>query len=343
MPESTARETPRPPLYKKPIVWVGFAVSGLAIATLLVLFDVNRVYRSLLMVRWWAFPLAGAVFLSSYLVRTLRWKLILAPLGRLPFGKVRDVLLTGFMLNLLLPARTGELARALVLGKVTGTSRRAALASIGVERFFDIITLVSILAVLGFAFDVPPWARKLGLATTLLVVGLAAGLGWLAFHDRSFFKVLGASLFFLPASTREKTLGFFIRFVDGTRVLRNPRLLLAVSLLSPAIWALELVVYTIMMRGFNIPLPPWAAALALVVANFGIAVPSAFGYIGVFEAGCSGALIGLGLDKELALSYAVGLHILLFSLICASGLILMWRLGLRLSEVTREVPGAGER
>jgi glycosyltransferase 2 family protein len=335
MPSPPSTAAPRRPLYKRPLVWIGFGLSGLAVATFVSLFDVGRVYRSLLLVSWWAFPTAGVVFLTSYLVRSLRWKLLLTPLARLPYGLVRDVLLTGFMVNNLLPARAGELARALVLGRVAGTSRRAALASIGVERIFDGITLIAILSLLGFAFDVPPWTRQLGRITTVIIMGLTALLVWLAYHDRSFFKFFNLFLFFMSNRIREKILNFFRRFVDGTRALKDPRLVLAVALLSPLIWGLEFGVYYLMLRGFAVPLPGWAAALAVVVTNFGIAVPSAPGYVGIFEAACSGALIGLGLDKELAVSYAIGVHLLLFACISTTGLLLMWRLGLKLSDVTR--------
>jgi uncharacterized membrane protein YbhN (UPF0104 family) len=104
--------------------------------------------------------------------------------------------------------------------------------------------------------------------------------------------------------------------------------------LSVLVWSLEIGVYHAMMRGFGISVPLWVAALTLVVTNFGIAVPSAPGQLGVYEAACSGALMAVGVDKELALSYAIGQHLMMFICITGSGLVLMSRLGLRLGDVT---------
>lgn len=320
------------------MVWAGFCVSGVAVATFIMLFDMGQVYRSLIRANGWAMALAGVVFLLSYLIRALRWRILLTPLARLPYGQVRDVLLTGFMVNCLFPARIGELARALVLGRVAGVSRRGALASVGVERIFDGLCLIGILSTLGLLFEVPPWTRRLGHITSLILVVILGVVVWLAFHHRSFFLVFDRALFFLPARIRQRVTGFFERFVIGTRALRSPWLVAQTVILSLLIWGLEIVVYLTVLRGFGIDLPAWSAALALVITNFSIATPSAPGYVGLFEAGCSGAVIALGLDKELALSYAIGIHLLLFSIVVVSGLISMFHLGLRFGDLTKSTP-----
>jgi len=320
------------------MVWVGFIISGVAVVTFAMLFDMGQVYRSLSRANGWAMALAGMIFLISYLVRGLRWKILLTPLARLPYGQVRDVLLTGFMVNCLFPARIGELARALVLGKVAGVSRRGALASVGVERVFDGLCLIGILSMLGFLFEVPPWTRRLGHITSVILVLILGVVVWLAFHHRSFFLVFDRALFFLPRRIRQRVTGFFERFVGGTKALRSPWLVVQTVILSMIIWGLEVVVYFTVMRGFDIDLPAWSAALALVITNFSIATPSAPGYVGLFEAGCSGAVIALGLDKELALSYAIGIHLLLFSIVVVSGLTTMFHLGLRFGDLTNGDP-----
>jgi hypothetical protein len=101
------------------------------------------------------------------------------------------------------------------------------------------------------------------------------------------------------------------------------------------VWSLEYVVYLAMMRGFAIDLPAWSALLALVVTNIGIAAPSAPGHVGVFEAACSSAVIAVGLDRDLALSYAIGVHLMMYVFLVVVGQIMMYRLGLKMSDLTR--------
>ena len=330
-----AQPTARP-LWRKPTVWIGFILSGLAMGTFIALFDLGEVSRSLLKadLRWMG--LASVVFLVSFLARSLRWQLLISPMKKLPYGQVRDVLWTGFLVNSLLPARAGEIARPLILWKVAGTSRRGGLASVGVERIFDGLVLVSLISLLAYLFEVPAWARNMGHITTAVLVVALTVVVWLAFHHTSFFAMGERALFFLPDHWRKKVLGFFERFVEGTRSLRDPRLVVSVLAVTLTIWSLELVVYHSVLQAFGIQLPFWAAGLALTVTNFGIAAPSAPSAVGVFEAACSGAVIALGLDRELALAYAIGLHLMMFVWVVGVGLILMWRLGLTLKDVTRE-------
>ncbi len=174
--------------------------------------------------------------------------------------------------------------------------------------------------------------------TAFMLTVLAVAL-WMAFHERSFFFIMDRAVFFLPRRWRKAVVDFFHRFAAGTHALRSPGLLAGCLTITPAVWALEWVVYLTMMRGFGITLPPWAALLAVVVTNIGIAAPSAPGAVGVFEAACSGAVIALGLDKDLALSYAIGVHLMMFVCLVATGQFYMWRLGLRLGELTRAPAG----
>ena len=84
----------------------------------------------------------------SFPLRTVRWQYLLRLEGeRLPFIPLWHATAIGFMSTNLLPARTGELARAYAAKRLTGTKFTAAVGSIAVERVFDGITLVAMLAI----------------------------------------------------------------------------------------------------------------------------------------------------------------------------------------------------
>ena len=341
-------DTPAPPRpwWRKPVVWIGFVISGLAVGIFFVKFDMGEVRTSLARADGWAMAFAALVFLASYLVRGLRWKLLLHPLKVLPWSRVRDVLMVGFMLNCTLPARAGEIARPLLLWKLCGTSRRGGLATVGVERIFDGFCLVGMLSAVALVFEVPSGIRDAGyVVTAVMTAGLAIVL-WLAFHHTSAFAAADRALFFLPQHARERVLGFFERFVAGTGALRQPRLVLGVGLTTLCIWCMEVVVYLTVMRGFGIELPVWCSVIVMAAVNFSIAVPSAPAYIGVYEAGCGGAVVALSrllaypMTWEQALSYAIGLHLLVVAVIIGAGLVLMWRLGLSLGDLTSKSRGS---
>jgi len=316
-------------------VWVGFAVSGLTVLVFTQFFDLRRVAATLTRADPSLMAAAAVVFLTTYALRGWRWKLLLSPMGAYPYGVVRDILLVGFMGNWLLPARGGELARTLILWRVTGANWRGVLATVAVERLFDALTIIGILSALSQLFPVPPLARQVGWFTSVgMLVTLVVAL-WLAFHPRSFFAAFKGALFFVPPGPRQRVLAFFRSFVEGFGALKRPALLLPVAGISVVVWLMEVVVYLLVMRAFSVPLPAWAAGVTLVVTNLSIAAPSAPGALGVFEAGCSGTLMALGVHKDLALSYAIGVHLLFFVCIVGVGLLVMWRLGLTLGDLTR--------
>lgn len=110
---------------------------------------------------------ATLVYLASFPIRALRWRLILRVQRALPLGELLAPVFVGYMANNVLPARAGEVYRAHFLGRRAGISRSGVAASIVVERTFDGLMLV--LTVL-FVFVAFPEEDYLG--ATALIVGL---------------------------------------------------------------------------------------------------------------------------------------------------------------------------
>ena len=82
------------------------------------------------------------VLLLVHLVRTVRWGILLEPLGHVSFKRLNSASAVGFMLLMLLPLRLGEFARPLLIarpppGGGVQLRRSGALASIVVERIVD--------------------------------------------------------------------------------------------------------------------------------------------------------------------------------------------------------------
>jgi len=94
----------------------------------------------------WLAP-AVALYLLGLLVRSLRWHILLLPIARIPTASLFGILSIGFLVNNVLPARLGEIARAILVGRRHGISRSAALATIVVERIFDGVVMLLFLGV----------------------------------------------------------------------------------------------------------------------------------------------------------------------------------------------------
>src|SRR5438105_10680465 len=86
------------------------------------------------------------MLLVIHLVRTVRWGLLLKPLGEVSFKRLNSASAVGWMLLMLLPLRLGEFARPLLIARPPSGGgaplrRSGAMASVVVERIVDGIAI----------------------------------------------------------------------------------------------------------------------------------------------------------------------------------------------------------
>ena len=123
---------------------------------------------------WGLLVAAVAVATVGFLIRALRWHVLLRPV--LPTSSLRNrfaAVNIGFMANNLLPARIGEFARAYALSRVEPVRMSAALGSLVVERLLDALVLLGLLLA-ATASPVFPTAAVFGGGLPANVVGAVA-------------------------------------------------------------------------------------------------------------------------------------------------------------------------
>src|SRR5262245_21557316 len=86
--------------------------------------------------RPWA-ATAVACYALDLALRTVRWRILLATAAPASLGLIARALVIGYGLNILLPARLGELARIEHLKFCCGSRRSRTLPSLLLERSFD--------------------------------------------------------------------------------------------------------------------------------------------------------------------------------------------------------------
>ncbi|HZT20748.1 MAG TPA: lysylphosphatidylglycerol synthase transmembrane domain-containing protein [Dongiaceae bacterium] len=121
---------------------VGGALLWLAIARI----DLAGLRAQMAQVRPAWLAIAVVAYWLALMLRSWRWGIILAPVRRLAFGQIFHGLLIGYAANYLLPARLGELVRADFVGRRYAISRLSVVATIVVERLFDVVVFI------GFVF-----------------------------------------------------------------------------------------------------------------------------------------------------------------------------------------------
>ena len=107
--------------------------------------------------------LSVALATLTFPARAFRWRIILASSGGdVPYRPVWHATAIGFMATNLLPARAGELARAYAASRFMGLPLARSIGSIAVERVFDGLIVMLLLALAIATFRVAGAAQLSG-------------------------------------------------------------------------------------------------------------------------------------------------------------------------------------
>ena len=314
---------------------VGLAISGLCLYLVFRNTDLGALRESLVAVHYsYLFISLIFIFLFTFF-RALRWKFILDPLKKISTRNLFEVVMIGNLANNILPARIGEVVRAVVLGKTEGISKIASLATIVMERILDVITLVIILIIASRYLPLGGSKNNIIIiAATASVCFLSLFLILLKYRQEWLFKT--SKKFLEPISPKialhaQKSLH---NFLEGLQVLKQGKHLIAISFLSGIIGLVLGAIYYFVAIGFDIKLSLPGLLFLLSVICLGIMIPSSPGFIGTFHYFCIQALFLLGVkDKNLALSYAIVVHLIQYIPESLLGLLFFWKKGFSLREI----------
>ncbi|MBX6333643.1 MAG: flippase-like domain-containing protein [Gemmatimonadaceae bacterium] len=280
-------------------------------------------------------------------LRARRWRTILDPVAlHLPLGMLWRATAIGMMVNNVVPARAGEVARAYALTRETRRiSFSAAFASLAVDRMFDafVVLALMLLALLDPAF--PRAMRIAGQPVTTWIGSGAVFLGAVAvvLYAIVFFPQRAITLYEMFARRvaprfEQRGREVLLAFASGLSVLRHPGRFAAVLGWTVAHWLLNAFAFWLGFKAVGITAPFSAALLLQGLIAIGVAAPSAPGFFGIFEYLGQQGLRLYGVDPALATSWAIGFHILTFIPITLIGIYYVGRLGLHLSELRQSPP-----
>ncbi|MBX7143321.1 MAG: flippase-like domain-containing protein [Oligoflexia bacterium] len=273
--------------------------------------------------------LAVALTCLSYLMRSRRWQ-SLFPKPTLDFIQAARVLVLGFFMNNVLPARAGELVRAHMGSRTSGESRTLVLATIASERLVDGLTLSVFFVVFSFHLGDARLSENLSYVALLFAGATAAVIATLLMR-RQLLNTVGKLNARINHNASHYVFGKLQVFLEGLSPLCSLRQFLPVALWSLVIWSIELFVYVTVTWAFGAHLSLSECVLFMVAVNFSSLIPSAPGAIGVIEAIATSVLVSVGIPKELALTMVIAQHIIQYLVVGIPGAIIMltWKASIR--------------
>ena len=324
---------------------LGFVLSGLLLWWTLRGVPLAEVWAVLRASNWMLFILSAAVGTLIFPLRARRWRTILEPsAGSLPFGPLWRATSIGMMMNNVFPLRAGEFARAFALTReVPAVAITTSFGSLAVDRIFDAIVLFAMMfaAMLdpSFPSGVTLWGRTIPQLASggIVLVGGLLGFCYLVVLQPAQTLALVRALARRVMPSKEAALvGLVEHGVGGLAVLKDSRRFMGVLFWAVLHWLVHAIALYIGFLAVGIDVPFTAALFLQGILGIGVAIPSSPGFFGVFESAATVGLAVYGVPKELAVSWALGYHILSFIPITAIGAFYFARLGLDVATLQRE-------
>ena len=314
--------------WRRPWTW-GMAVISLGLlAWILWRANLDQVSKALLSADYRLLVPSLLVILAGLILRAIRWRILLAPLGTPSFRASFTSMMIGYLANNLLPARAGELVRAYVLGWQAGISKSASLATIIVERVIDGLMLLAALSTLLIVFPVPAWVRQVALVGSIVFVGAILILVTVRSGPQQMQGILGRLLSTVPRQWKVRGISIGSNFLLGLTSFRGLFDVLAYLLLTVLAWSTDVLLFWLVMQAFGITLPVLAVILVVATGALSTSIPALPGYVGTYQFALVSVLELLQVDAASATAFALGVHGLVWLTVNAVGLLVLTQQGL---------------
>jgi uncharacterized protein (TIRG00374 family) len=301
------------------------ALAVIIILMMLVLprMNLSKAWTALFGVGWgWVIAVMLLNILNTW-VEAARWKMVLFSVKKeARIYKAFAAILVGVVGNILLPFRLGDGARVYYISKAERISLSDSISSVIIDRVVDIVFFFLLVTVSAFFFSFPSFVTK-----SITVVSSALIFGSIGLV--SSIKIIRLRSLTVESNLISRVSKSLDRFMATLSLLYRSRRLLPIGLLSALTWMLKLSMIHIMFKAFHISMPFIAGIVVLVFVNLGIALANMPANIGGFELSVLAAFKFFSQDPELALSYALTLHLIEVVPIMLLGMIVVWYSGLK--------------
>jgi uncharacterized protein (TIRG00374 family) len=318
--------------------WLGLAISLACLIWVLREVDFTQLWRVARQVNLLYVVLVNLLFAGSFALRTLRWQILLEPVKEAGFAPLFSANIIGFMANNLLPARLGELVRALVASRLVKAPLAGTLASLVVERMLDGPVVLGFLLVVLLFLDPQAEAGPLTVGA-IKTAGLSLFLVWLALvalmaaavrWPEQVANTVGGAAARLNLRLGARLRRVLLTFGQGLAPLRRPQLLIRLFLLSLGVRAFIFFMHTVFLAAVGLPMDIMLGAMATLAALLATSIPAAPGSIGAFQLATYYALLMVGAPEQPALAYSILYWAAQYFPLVAIGLIEMYRQGFNL-------------
>lgn len=285
---------------------------------------------------WMLIPAAVSAFAIN-IFKALRWRVIMDPVKQISIRNMLSIFSVGQMVNVSLPALTGQAARILLAARRADLPKTYCATTVLLEVLFDGISLLIFLAASSTIVVFPGWLANSGLLAGAVLAGLLT-LFLLIVHNRRKIRIFGRRRVKVRYPRLfEKTRHVSRSFADALDMLKSTRHTLLTALFSISLWAAHALVIVFLIKAMGITIPLAAAVVILAVNSLLLMFPITPGNLGTFQIACVFSMTTLfHVPKESAVSFSIILHIMDMVPIFIAGLFFLYLDHMRFTELRDE-------
>ncbi len=254
------------------------------------------------------------VILSSFFCRACCFKQLISKTVDVSVWELLPLCITGASLNIVLPARAGDIFRAYYIGHKHSVNKVKIFGTVMLERIFDGLVILSFLLLAIFLYNKNPLAQKLCIVASFIFFGalICAYIAIRFNKTDAICNFLYEKSQFLPEKLKipvNSLLKFINKvcnsFVAGFEILQYPKKLVKVMVFALGIWCFECLKYYVTIQGIGCDVD-WSVVLFIIpFLALACMIPSTSIFIGPYQFAVITAFAIYNVPKETALAISL--------------------------------------
>lgn len=310
---------------------LGILLICLIIFTLMNMIDFRALPSIFLQVDPWVLSIAVALKLFTLYVKTVRWGIAMMATGiRQRPKKLFVATLIGAGVNVILPARSGELVRTLIAKKYNDQNGVTIFTSLSAMLLLDLV-LLALLFLVFLPFDQKAGSLKFSTTVILAIgTGIVILLALLTTDKLTGVeKRLGKHWQNVGRKLRQLRIEVIRSIKVGLAILTNPLGLLQALVLTIFLWVVEVIALWLALIAFSISPSIQLTLFLLAALNLSFLMALTPANIGVHQL-LSVLILGhYGTDYSEALAFSIGFQSLVIFTFVITGSACFYWLGVR--------------
>jgi hypothetical protein len=274
-------------------------------------------------IKWSWVSLSLVLMVGHHLVKVIRWQVLLERHAKgIGFRPLFASLMISQMINLVVPARAGDITRIQQIGTM-GPGRSFVLITLLLEKVFDMVAYGVLFMALLISITLPQWIQNTGILFLMLSGFLFASLVFIFRYRAKIFQWIQRITHKFPLRYRDIFITKYQTMVSALTLVENGKVISMALFWTAVTWSVSILTNYCLLLAMDLTLS-WTAPLFILVGlQAGISIPSVPMKIGIFEYVCVLVLGFYGIDQATGVSYGILLHLIVMVPILGTGLYYM--------------------